>query len=455
MIVTPVLDHGIDFLASDLVRSPGLHASEVYGDLFKQLEPKRYDIRDKVTGEPLDWNPVLLAIGTAWEKHFEYLLAKAGIVVERPDEFMSEDGIAFSPDLIQFNGVTRIWEIKYTSMSTKDLPVVETNCLPPKFDKYDCVTPEVELLTSDLRRVRAEDIRVGMSVLAFDEHSRGHFTKRRMQHSVVTAVRRITKPCSRLHLADGTTIDVSNDHQWFAKPSRTLHEQWMKTSTLLRTDKTWPGKPRASNAFLARVFAKRWVSQLTDLERGWLAGLADGEGCLTGRTGSGCLKITIAQNQGPVLNKLVDLLAKDGYVFTLSGAKCVSVNIANKEDVFRFLSTMRPVRLLQKFVELPTLPGLTTNPVQVIDRTDLGEQVVYAIETDAATYIAEGLASHNCQMKLYAYWLGINHGTLAVVLNHQPWDPQFRMFNLEWNERELADNHKMCMGHAKHKGLLK
>ena len=139
MIVTPVLDHGIDFLASDLVRSPGLHASDIYGDLFKKLEPKRYDIRDE-DGEPIPLNPVLMALGTAWEKHFEYLLRKAGYEIERPDEFMAPppDNVAFSPDLVQFNGTTKIWEIKYTSMSEKDVPLEVTNHLPPKFDKYDC-----------------------------------------------------------------------------------------------------------------------------------------------------------------------------------------------------------------------------------------------------------------------------------------------------------------------------
>lgn len=137
MIVTPVFDHGIDFLASDLVRSPGLHASSIYGDLYKALEPKRYDLKDKA-GEPLPLNPVLMALGTAWEKHFEFLLVKAGYNVLRPEEFMSPppDNVAFSPDLLQFNGVTRVWEIKFTSMSVKGLPTEETNSLPPKFDKY-------------------------------------------------------------------------------------------------------------------------------------------------------------------------------------------------------------------------------------------------------------------------------------------------------------------------------
>lgn len=138
MIVTPVLDHGIDFLASDLVRSKGLHASDIYGDLYKHLEPKRYDIRDKGTGEPTELNPVLMALGTAWENHFEYLLRKAGYNIERPGEFFSPppESVAFSPDLVQYNGVTKLWEIKLTSMSAKDVPTEPGDCLPPKFSKY-------------------------------------------------------------------------------------------------------------------------------------------------------------------------------------------------------------------------------------------------------------------------------------------------------------------------------
>lgn len=134
MKVTPVFDHGIDFLASDLVRSPGLHASDIYGDLFKHLEPKRYDFGD---GPP---NPVLMALGTAWEKHFEYLLEKSGYAMERPGEFFSPPpwSVAFSPDLLQFNGVTRLWEIKLTSMSAKDLPSEPGDDLPPKLNKYMC-----------------------------------------------------------------------------------------------------------------------------------------------------------------------------------------------------------------------------------------------------------------------------------------------------------------------------
>ncbi len=129
MIVTPDT-RDIDFLKSDLVRSPGLHASDIYGDFYKRLNPSRYDFGD---GPP---NATLMALGTAWEKHFETILRLNGINATRPDELMSPEGVAFSPDLIVFNGHTRVGEIKLTSMSLDDFPTSETNGLNPKFDKY-------------------------------------------------------------------------------------------------------------------------------------------------------------------------------------------------------------------------------------------------------------------------------------------------------------------------------
>lgn len=121
----------LDLLASDLVRSPGLHASTIFGDLFEDLDPKRY----KYDGPP---NPVSLAMGTAWENHLEYLLVKNGIDATRPDEFLSPEGIAYSPDLLIFNGVIRCGEIKWSSKSVKGLPTQPANSLESKYDRYLC-----------------------------------------------------------------------------------------------------------------------------------------------------------------------------------------------------------------------------------------------------------------------------------------------------------------------------
>ncbi len=130
MIVTPIA-HGLDLLKSDLIRSPGVHASDIYGSLYAGLDPKHY----AYTEPP---NPLLLALGTAWEKHFEYLLKANGLLITRPEELMSPEGIAYSPDLLLFNGVTRLGEIKYTSKSAKDMPTEVSNNLPPKADKWTC-----------------------------------------------------------------------------------------------------------------------------------------------------------------------------------------------------------------------------------------------------------------------------------------------------------------------------
>lgn len=132
MRIVPI-PHGLDLLTTDLVRSPGLHASTIYNGLFQWLEPKRY-VHD-VPPEPL-----LLALGTAWEKHLEYLLIKNGVWAERPDEMLSPEGIAYSPDLLVFNGVTRLGEIKLTFQSSRDYPLSATgySSLPPKADKWVC-----------------------------------------------------------------------------------------------------------------------------------------------------------------------------------------------------------------------------------------------------------------------------------------------------------------------------
>ena len=122
MEIIPV-EHGLDLLASDLVRSTGLHASQIYGDLFSDLEPTRY-IKD---GTP---NTLKMAIGLAWEAWLERVFVRQGILAERPGELMSEEGIAYSPDLFVVNGIPRIGEIKATWMSS------QTDLTDPKFDKW-------------------------------------------------------------------------------------------------------------------------------------------------------------------------------------------------------------------------------------------------------------------------------------------------------------------------------
>jgi hypothetical protein len=119
------VDHGLDdflLVESGEPRAAGLHVSELYGALHRRLDPKRYkgDIA----------NPLYLAIGLAWEQYFERVLLAAGLNATRPPAFTTPDGIHFSPDLLIFNGINRIGEMKYTTMSVSD------TLSEDKFGKY-------------------------------------------------------------------------------------------------------------------------------------------------------------------------------------------------------------------------------------------------------------------------------------------------------------------------------
>ena len=136
MIITPA--EAIKLTASDLVRSTGLHASDIYGNLYKHLDPKRYG----APGEDSEPNDELMFLGTAMELWMEPVMRLNGINCYRPGEFIHTlpDGqeIAFSPDLLIHNGVTRVGELKLTSMKITDLVDLQAaiNNLPPKMDKY-------------------------------------------------------------------------------------------------------------------------------------------------------------------------------------------------------------------------------------------------------------------------------------------------------------------------------
>lgn len=126
MKITP-LPNDLDLLKSDLVRSPGLHMSDIYSDLYMDLEPTRF-----VRGAPKD--PVRMSMGFNLEVMLEEGLRRR--MATRPEELLTREGIAFSPDLLIHNHVMRVGEIKLTWMSSREVPREPANGFPPKFDKY-------------------------------------------------------------------------------------------------------------------------------------------------------------------------------------------------------------------------------------------------------------------------------------------------------------------------------
>jgi hypothetical protein len=108
--------------------------SDLYSSFYQALEPKRF-VKDSAP------NPLHLEMGLALENMLEEgikdRLALTG--GGRPGELVEpEHGIIYSPDLLIFNGETRLGEVKLTFMSSREVPreVINYNGFPPKFEKY-------------------------------------------------------------------------------------------------------------------------------------------------------------------------------------------------------------------------------------------------------------------------------------------------------------------------------
>lgn len=153
MKVTPI-DHGLTLAANNagFVRSPGLHMSDIYTSLYKELDPKRYDKRD-ADGEELPFDLMVMEEGMAFESWLEPQLVLR-LFGDRPGEFFTQHdrtcsawgrpvndglilcpcgaGVAYSPDWLFHEDELVLGEFKRTKYSSRGAPFEQ------KFDKWVC-----------------------------------------------------------------------------------------------------------------------------------------------------------------------------------------------------------------------------------------------------------------------------------------------------------------------------
>jgi hypothetical protein len=280
----------------------------------------------------------------------------------------------------------------------------------------DCVAPETRILRSNLTWARAGDVRVGDRLIGFDENNgpargglRAPTRYRRLNNATVTAVRRLIKPSYRLTFDDGTTVIASADHMWLGGSHKSGGRgwRWVRTENMVCNRAT----QRSRVLKVADV-----VEREESYEAGWLGGMLDGEGSIN--VGPG-IRVVIAQNEGLVLDRVERLLADRGFAATRTNARrCRSLNInGGMVNALSLLMRLRPDRLIRKFVEKMdrvSLYGRSHRAVGLVSKEFLGDHEVVAIETDAHTFIAEGLASHNCYLVNFWRCLSALRGDLEL-----------------------------------------
>jgi len=261
-----------------------------------------------------------------------------------------------------------------------------------------CVGPDTRILTADLRWVRAGEIRPGDCLLAFDEHLSP--SRRMWRLSVVEAVATINRPCYLLTFHDGTEVLCSAEHMWLAGANDQIHK-WLRTDHLRSED--------TSGKFASKVvrLLDPW-SEDSDRDAGYLAAAFDGEGSLSQRKparGTGVsVHLMFSQGNNEMLAEVMACLERKCFPYKVHQAKdgCNRLYISGRHEVIRFLGQIRPRRLLARFD--PNSLGMInpTRPAILTKKKFVGVAQVIAIRTSTGTYVAEGLASHNCRDFPYA-----------------------------------------------------
>lgn len=258
---------------------------------------------------------------------------------------------------------------------------------------YDCLTPEARILKADLTWCPIGTAVVGDRLLAFDEDGPKGLGGRKWRFSVVTHTARIRKPCYRLTFSDGTVVTCSSDHQWLTRGLGGRNVFWQTAESLDGRLHRTKGRKRDMPAGDAHVVKAIPVYEdLRSNDSGYLAAAFDGEGCLGAQ-------LMFAQRANPMLEHVVELLRRLGFAFAVSGkgrSDCLSLHLRGGfREILRFLMLVRPVRLIPKLLDGQRLKT-AVDTVAVVNREFIGDQEVVALTTTTHTFIAEGLASHNC-----------------------------------------------------------
>jgi hypothetical protein len=256
-----------------------------------------------------------------------------------------------------------------------------------------CLAPNARVLTADLRWVPIGDLEPGDVLVGFDEDG----PRRIYKSAWVEHVSRLTLPCFDVQFADGTAVRAAYDHLWLTDSGR--GSRW------LRTDEMRPQGPGGQYGTKVLKPFSVWDEDVSR-DAGYLAAAFDGEGWLsTGGSQRGIHKMGFAQRVNAMLDHTEAALKERGIKYrkdlqsTKSGYgtdPVYNLTISGRQSILELLGSVRPHRLLERFTPDRIGHMMNVDRNAVLSATPVGEQDVVAIGTSTGTYIAEGMAQHNC-----------------------------------------------------------
>jgi len=259
-------------------------------------------------------------------------------------------------------------------------------------EPFYCVTPETKILTYDYRWVPAGSIASGDILWGFDEANGGHRRLRKWRPSIASVHGLIKRRLIELTFGDGTSVRCSREHPLLCSFKASGNQRWEVAW------KIFERFSKGQTTYLPKLLPV-WATDGT-WEAGWLAGMFDGEGCISSKNSRG-RSLGISQNEGVLFDLLVRAF-KSRYVdvqCSYQGSyRCKRFTVRGGfGKQLALLGSIRPYRLIGRMQNKMVGTDVSRQGalLPVIDARDAGVGSVVAIETSTHTYLTEGFGSHN------------------------------------------------------------
>ena len=248
---------------------------------------------------------------------------------------------------------------------------------------WKCLHEDTPVLMADLSWKALKAVNVGDDVVAFTEHTQDH-RKRTWQVARVLGKKLQIKECLKVKTTCGDLIGTPC-HRVLA--------------TKLGGRKGWYRLDELTEGSCLH-FLNRWEASRT-FDAGWLSGFADGEGTirrsLHQQTGAA---LTIAQKQGPLLNKAKEIAEALGFDVRIHSPNNNTSSLyfaGGTRALFKALGMFQPGRLVNNFVSMlrSGLVSMRTEQATILSIEKVGEMPVGDIATSNGTFVADGFAVHN------------------------------------------------------------
>lgn len=256
-----------------------------------------------------------------------------------------------------------------------------------------CHCAGTTVLMADWTYKSIEDVQIGDDVVGYEFGA-----KTTLVRTKVIAINSRIARASRYTLESGNTTECTPDHKWWTQRSgQDGHKQYSQLGRLGKSD--LKRLYRISNDY-AEDKNPKWQ---------YLAGIMDGEGTVSGNR----LVITQSEAHNPEVHaRIAETLDSLGFKYSkyereaheLSGKKSKGSTLflinGGRHERHRFLLNAKPAKNKAIIDSLYCCIGGKTSAYEdkVISCEDIGDRVVYNIQTVTGNYIANGYASKNCQM---------------------------------------------------------